>query len=96
MRAQIATFDGPGGPSQLHGSPGTVTLASGEQLPYDRYCLVGSQLAADRGRSFETFVEALRAEGGEFQTIESRAEGKPSKILVVLDGKRIVVSVQQW
>ena len=96
VRAQIAAFDGPDGPSQLHGSPGTVTTSGGETLPYDRYLLVGSQLSADRGRSFDTFVEALRVDGAEFQTIEVRQDGKPAKIMVVLDGKRIVVSVQQW
>ena len=96
VRQCLATFDGPDGPSPLHGSPGSVTDASGEVVRYDRYLLIGTELGRDRGQAFAEFVRELEVRGGSYRTLERLVDGRPSKVLVDLGGQRIVVSVQKW
>jgi hypothetical protein len=96
VRQHLATFDGPDGPSSLHGSPGSVTDANGESVRYDRYLLIGTELGRDRGQAFAEFVRELELRGGSYRTLERMLDGRPSKVLVDVDGQRIVVSVQKW
>lgn len=96
VRQCLATFDGPAGPSPLHGSPGSVTDASGEVVRYDRYLLIGTELGRDRGQAFAEFVRELEVRGGSYRTLERLLDGRPSKVLVDVGGQRIVVSVQKW
>jgi hypothetical protein len=95
-RAMIAQFDGPTGPSQLHGSPGSATMHDGTVVHYDRYLLVGSSLQKDRAREFDAFVEELTKKGGVYFCVEMRDGGNPTKILFVADGKRVMTSTLQW
>ena len=94
MAARVAEFDGPDGPSELHGAPGRQLIASGESVAYDRWCIVGDRLRKDQ--VFDEFVVALREAGGEFRVLHSSRDGRVEKILVNLDGRRIVVSPLQW
>jgi hypothetical protein len=95
-RAKIAQFDGPTGPSQLHGSPGSATMHDGTVVQYDRYLLVGSSLQKDRARDYDAFVEELTKKGGAYFCVEMRDGGNPTKILFVADGKRVMTSTLQW
>ena len=94
MAARVAEFDGPDGPSELHGAPGRQLIESGESVAYDRWCIVGDRLRKDQ--VFDEFVVALREAGGEFRVLHSSRDGRVEKILVNLDGRRIVVSPLQW
>lgn len=76
--------------------PDTVTVSDGTRVPYDRHCIVGSALADDRAGSYHAFVEDLRARGGDFATLEQERDGRPAKILVDVDGQRVVVTYLRW
>jgi hypothetical protein len=76
-------------------TPGTVTAYPHGEIPYDRILLVGSTLTEDRGRAFERLASELDAAGGEYATLES-ANGRPTRMLVVLDGQRYLISMLQW
>lgn len=75
---------------------GEVTAADGARVPYDRYCLVGSQFAGDRTRAYHAFVDDLQRLGGDFAALEHDRDGRPAKILVDVDGVRIVVTYLRW
>lgn len=92
----IAAFDGADGPSPLHGSPGNVAAMTGESVQYDRYLLVGSALQAERARDFGRFVDELRALGGSYYVVQHSQDGQPTKVLVVVDGQRVMVSRLEW
>ena len=96
MREKLAAADGAEGPSKLHATSGFETASSGERVPYDRYCLVGSTLQAERAGEFDALVAELTARGGVFYVFHQRSDGKPGKVLVNLDGQRVVVSTLQW
>ncbi|MFN6144763.1 MAG: hypothetical protein ACK5AL_00220 [Planctomycetota bacterium] len=76
--------------------PGFATVADGARVPYDRYCLVGGEFASDRTRSYFAFVDDLRRLRGDFATLEEDASGRPTKVLVEADGKRVVVTYLRW
>ncbi len=76
-------------------TPGTVTAYPHGEIPYDRILLVGSTLTEDRGRAFERLASELDAAGGEYATLES-ANGRPTRMLVVHDGQRYLISMLQW
>ncbi len=76
--------------------PGEATVADGTRVPYDRFCLVGSEFANDRTRSYFAFVDDLRRLRGDFATLEEDASGRPTKVLVEADGKRVVVTYLRW
>lgn len=75
---------------------GFATVADGTRVPYDRYCLVGSEFANDRTRAYFTFVDDLRRLRGDYATLEEDAGGRPTKILVEADGARVVVTYLRW
>lgn len=75
---------------------GVATASDGTRVPYDRYCLVGSEFAGDRLRSYFQFVDDLRRLGGDYAALESDAQGRPLKLLVDCDGKRVVVTYLRW
>lgn len=76
--------------------PGDATVADGTRVPYDRFCLVGSEFAGDRTSSFFTFVDDLRRLRGDFATLEEARDGRATKILVDVEGKRVVVTYLRW
>lgn len=76
--------------------PGFATVADGARVPYDRYCLVGGEFASDRTRAYFAFVDDLRRLRGDFATLEEDASGRPTKVLVEADGKRVVVTYLRW
>ena len=75
---------------------GSVTASHGEQVPYDDYCLVGSEFGEDRAAAFHAFAEGLLARGCEYRALEVNARGDVTKLLVVVDGERIVFSYLRW
>lgn len=77
-------------------SAGVVTASDGTQVPYDRFCLVGSALTRDRLRTYFTFVDDLKRMGGDYAALETDEQGRPLKLLVVCDGKRVVVTYLRW
>lgn len=81
---------------QMPARPDTVTVSDGTRVPYDRHCVVGSEFAGDRARSFFTFVDELRRCGGDFAALEHDRDGRVTKILVDVDGQRIVVTYLRW
>lgn len=93
---ELAKFDGPDGPSAMHGTGGFQTASNGERVPYDRYLLVGTSLQQERVREFDAFVDRLEAGGGAFYVFHVHSDGRPAKVLVNLDGTRIVCSRQEW
>jgi hypothetical protein len=96
VRAEIAKFDGPDGPDKLFVTGGYGHAADGRKIAYDRWLNVGSLLLGDRGRAFDAFVEGIAQRGGSYFPLYMRSDNKPGKILVVADGKRVMVSVQEW
>ncbi|MCA3007116.1 MAG: hypothetical protein INH34_01940 [Phycisphaerales bacterium] len=76
--------------------PGDATVADGTRVPYDRFCLVGSEFANDRTRSYFAFVDDLRRLRGDFATLEEDASGRPTKVLVEADGKRVAITYLRW
>ena len=96
LRERIAAFDGPGGPRPLFAEGGTARAADGTEVAYDRFLLVGSELAEDRGAAFARFLASIRERGGDWRTVTIGSDGAPRKVLMVLDGQRVMVAVQQW
>jgi hypothetical protein len=76
-------------------TPGTVTAYPHGEIPYDRILLVGSTLTEDRGRAFERLATELDAAGADYATLES-ANGRPTKMIVVHDGLRYLITMLQW
>jgi hypothetical protein len=77
-------------------SAGVVTASDGTKVPYDRFCLVGSEFAKDRLRTYFAFVDDLRRLGGDYAALETDDQGRPLKLLVDCDGKRVVVTYLRW
>jgi hypothetical protein len=77
-------------------APGTVAIANGERVPYDRYLLVGSELGQDRGTAYAAFLREIVERGGTYRVLEQRQDGSPIKVLMVVDDVRVVVSVLRW
>ncbi len=96
VRARIAAFDGKDGPASMHVTGGSDWATGGVRVEYDRYLIVGSQLQADRGREFDAFVDGIAQRGGCYFPLYLRSDQRPGKILVLVDGKRVMVSVLQW
>jgi hypothetical protein len=76
--------------------PDADTASTGQRVPYDHYLLRGSSLQQDRVRALDEFVDELVAKGGRYYALHLRADGRPGKILVVVDGLRVIVSRQEW
>ncbi|MBM3974053.1 MAG: hypothetical protein FJ301_08140 [Planctomycetes bacterium] len=76
--------------------PDTVTVSDGSRVPYDRHVLVGSEFADDRASRYYAFVDELRRRGGDFASLEHGSGGRPAKILVDVDGQRVVVTYLRW
>jgi hypothetical protein len=89
MRDMLAASPSPAQPS-------VATAADGARVPYDRYCLIGSEFASDRTRAYFAFVDDLRRLGGDFAALEHDRDGRATKILVDVDGQRIVVTYLRW
>lgn len=96
VRAEIARFDGPDGPDKLFVTGGSHLAADGRKVDYDRWLNVGSMLLEDRGRAFDAFVDGIAQRGGSYFPLYMRRDNRPGKFLVVADGKRVMVSVQEW
>lgn len=77
-------------------SSGSVTGSYGEQVAYDDYCHVGSEFGTDRATAFHEFAQGLLARGCEYRALEVNARGHVTKLLVVVDGERIVFSYLRW
>lgn len=75
---------------------GEAATADGARVPYDRYCLVGSEFAGDRMRTYFAFVDDLGRLGGDVAALERDRDGRATKILVVVDGQRVVVTYMRW
>lgn len=75
---------------------GTLTGSHGEQVAYDDYCNVGSEFRGDRTKVFHAFAEELLARGCEYRALEVNSNGDVTKLLVVVDGERIVFSYLRW
>ncbi len=96
VRAEIARFDGPNGPDKLFLTGGQGTASDGRKVDYDRWLNVGSYLLEDRGRAFDAFVDGIAQRGGSYFALYMRSDDRPGRILLVADGKRVMVSVQEW
>ena len=96
VRAEIARFDGPNGPDKLFVTGGHSTASDGQEIAYDRWLNVGSLLLGDRGRAFDAFVDGIAERGGSYFPLYMRSDNRPGKFLVVADGQRVMVSVQEW
>ena len=96
VRAEIARFDGPNGPDKLFVTGGHSTASAGQEIAYDRWLNVGSLLLGARGRAFDAFVDGIAERGGSYFPLYMRSDNRPGKFLVVVDGKRVMVSVQEW
>lgn len=79
-----------------HHAGGTVDLADGERLSYDRSIVMGSDLGHDRGAAFTGFLADVQERGGTYRVLQRRADGSPNKVLMVCDDLRVVVAVLQW
>lgn len=77
-------------------SSGSVTDSYGEQVAYDDYCHVGSEFGTDRAGAFHEFAQGLLARGCEYRALEVNSRGDVTKLLVVVDGERIVFSYLRW
>lgn len=96
VRAEIAKFDGSDGPDKLFVTGGHSTASDGQEIAYDRWLNVGSLLLGDRGRAFDAFVDGIAERGGSYFPLYMRSDNRPGKFLVVVDGKRVMVGVQEW
>lgn len=76
--------------------PDADTASNGQRVPYDHYLLRGSSLQKDRVRVFDEFVDELVAKGGRYYALHLRKDGRPGKVLVVVDDRRVIVSRQEW
>ncbi|MBM3991729.1 MAG: hypothetical protein FJ298_12070 [Planctomycetes bacterium] len=76
--------------------PGSETESHGEQVAYDDYCHVGSEFGEDRAGAFHAFAKGLLARGCEYRSLEVNSRGEVTKLLVVVDGERIVFSYLRW
>ena len=74
---------------------GTTATMKGE-VAYDGWISVGSTFAPDRGASFDAFLRNLRSRGGAYEVLEETQSGAPTRVLVVCEGKRLVVGRLQW
>ena len=77
-------------------SPDSAYAANGQRVPYDHYLLRGSSLQKDRVREYDAFVDALVEKGGQYYALFLRQDGRPGKVLVVVDDRRVIVSRQEW
>lgn len=77
-------------------SPDSDYASNGQRVPYDNYLLRGSSLQKDRVRMYDEFVDELVAKGGQYYALHLRQDGRPGKVLVVLDDRRVIVSRQEW
>lgn len=77
-------------------SPDSAYASNGQRIPYDNYLLRGSSLQKDRVRMYDEFVDELVAKGGQYYALHLRQDGRPGKVLVVVDDRRVIVSRQEW
>lgn len=77
-------------------TPGEAVAADGRRLPYD-HCLVRGMIGErDRQRVFDAFVDELVAKGGQYYALHLRSDGRPGSVVVVAEGRRVVVSTVDW
>ena len=77
-------------------SPDSAYASNGQRIPYDNYLLRGSSLQKDRVRMYDEFVDELVEKGGQYYALHLRQDGRPGKVLVVLDDRRVIISRQEW